>query len=90
MYTVMAYIHMLEGKPAEAEDCLHSVAASVRHFDDAPDYGIRTLQYPVYHNDVILNDSLGASAVDTVEAILDLLGNRELSRIWKGLAKDER
>ncbi len=90
MYTVMAHIHMLEGKPAEAEDCLHRVAASVRHFDDAPDYGIQTLQYPVYHNDVILNDSFGATAVDTVESILDLLGDQELSRIWKELTKDER
>ena len=89
MYTVMAHIHMLEGKPAEAMECLRGVLAAVRQFDAAPDYGIQTLRYPVYHNDVILNDSLGATAADSIETILGLLGNQELSRIWKELVNDE-
>ncbi len=90
MYTVMAHIHTLEGKPAEAAECLRGVLAAVRQFDAMPDYGIRTLRSPVYRNDVILSDGLGATAADSVETILDLLGNQELSRIWKELASDER
>lgn len=90
LYAVMAHIHILEGKTEEAEEYLRCVLAAVRQFDASPDYGIRTLHYPVHHNDVILNDSMGASAENTIETILDLLGNRELSRIWKGLNKDER
>lgn len=90
LYTVMAHIHTLEGNPAEATECLRGVLASVRKFDAAPDYGIQTLRYPVHRNDVILNDGLGATATDSVESILKLLENRELSRIWKELADDER
>ena len=90
MYTVMAHIHTLEGKPAEATECLHGVLATVRQFDAAPDYGIQTLRYPMYLNDVILNDGLGATAEDSIETILDMLGNQELSRIWKELASDEQ
>ena len=90
METVMAHIHMLEGNPAEAADCLRGVLAAVRKFDAAPDYGIRTLRYPGHGKDVILNDCLGATAADSVETILKLLGNPELSRIWKELADDER
>ncbi len=87
---MMAHIHTLEGKPEEAAECLRGVLAAVRQFDAAPDYGIRTLRYPVYHNDVILNDALGATVADSIGTILDLLGNQELSRIWKELADDEQ
>ena len=90
MYTVMAHIHTLEGNTAEATECLRSVLAAVRQFDAAPDYGIQTLRYPVYHNDVILDDGLGATAADSIETILDLLRNQNLSRIWKELTNDER
>ena len=90
LYTVMAHIHTLEGKPAEATECLRGVLAAVRRFDATPDYGIRTLRYPVYRNDVILNDGLGATAADSIETILNLIGNQELSGIWKELVADER
>ena len=90
MYTVMAHILALEGNTAEAAECLRSVLAAVRQFDAAPDYGIQTLRYPVYHNDVILDDGLGATAADSIETILDLLRNQNLSRIWKELTNDER
>ena len=90
MHTVMAHILTLEGKTAEATECLRGVLAAVRQFDAAPDYGIRTLRYPVYHNDVILNDGLGATAADSIETILALLRNQNLSRIWKELTNDAR
>ncbi len=89
MYTVMAHIHTLEGKPAEAAECLRGVLAAVRKFDATPDYGIRTLRYPMHRTDAILNDALGATAEDSIETILDLLGNQELSRSWKELAHHE-
>ncbi len=89
IYTVMAHIHSLEGNPAETVECLRGVLASARKFDAAPDYGIRTLRYPVQRSDVILNDGLGAMAADSVETLLKLLENQELSRIWKELTDDE-
>ena len=89
IYTVMAHIHTLEGKAAEAEDCLRQVLAAVRQFDAEPDYGIRTLHYPGVHNDVILSDGLGATAADSVEAILGMLENQELTRIWKEVMDHE-
>ena len=55
-----------------------------------PDYGIRTLRYPVHRTDVILNDVMGATAADSIETILDLLGNQELSKSWKELVANER
>ena len=85
LYTMMAHIHTLEGQPEAAAKCLRSVLAAVRKFDALPDYGIRTLRYPVRRTDVILNDVLGATAADSIGTILDLLGNPELSKSWKEL-----
>ncbi len=90
IYTVMAYIHTLEGKTTEATECLRGVLAAVRRFDATPYYGFRTLRYPVHRADVILNDVLGASAADSIETLLGLLGNQELSENWKEMAADER
>ena len=90
MYTVMAHIHTLEGNPDAAAECLHSVLAAVRKFDASPDYGIRTLPYPAHSKDAILIDCLGATAAESIETILKLLGNQELARIWKELADDLR
>lgn len=90
MYAVMAHVHTLEGKPAEAAECLRCVLATVRKFDATPDYGIQTLRYPEHRNDVILNDGLGATAADSIRMIMDMLGNQELSGIWKELTGDER
>ncbi|MCR5299557.1 MAG: hypothetical protein K6D92_01515, partial [Erysipelotrichaceae bacterium] len=86
MYTVMAYIHTLEGQSEEAAGFLRAVLAAVRKFDATPDYGIRTLRYTAHLTDVILNDALGATAADSIGTILDLLGNQELSGNWKELA----
>ncbi len=90
MNTVMAHIHTLEGKKAEATKCMSTVLATVRKFDKTPYYGLRTFPYPVRHADVIINDILGATASDSVRSILKLLGNRELSRIWKELTNNEQ
>ena len=83
MYAVMAHVYMLEGKKKEATRCLQEALTMVRQFDSAPDYGIRNLRYPTSHNDIILNDGLGAMAADSMETILRLMDNQELYRMWK-------
>lgn len=90
MYTVMAHIYTLEEKPEEAKKCLCAVLATVQQFDAAPDYGIQTLRYPVFHKDVILNDGLGATAADSIKTILNLLGNKKLSSMWKEVTRNEQ
>ncbi len=88
MNTVMAHIYTLEGRPEEAAACLRAVLATVRQFDAAPDYGIRSTRSPAFHRELILSDGLGATAADSIETILSLLENPELIRIWKELNND--
>lgn len=48
-----------------------------------------TAQNPYCQNDVVLSDGLGATAADSVEAILGMLENQELTRIWKEVSDHE-
>ena len=88
VFTMMAHLHNLEGKTEEAAQCLREVLVMVQRFDATPDYGIQTFSYPVFHNDVIVNDGLGATAADSIETILRLLDNQELSQMWKEMTDD--
>ena len=88
-HTVKAHIHLLEGKRDEAEACLRGVLATVRQFDAAPDFGVRSTRNLTLHNDTILSDGLGATAAESIQTILDMLENRELKQIWKELNHDK-
>ena len=83
MVIATAHVYTLEGKTEAAKECLRKVHAFVRLFDAAPDYGIQTFRYHVFHQDAVFNDGLGASAAEGIQTLLDLLGNPKLSEIWK-------
>ena len=90
MVMAMAYVYTLEGKTEEARECLRKVLAFVRQFDAAPDYGIQTFRYPAFHQDAVFSDGLGASAAESIETLLNLLGNQKLSDMWKEIIVHER
>ena len=89
MAVVLAHVYTLEGKAEEAGACLGKVLAFVRQFDADPDFGVQTFLYPAYHQDVVFSDGLGDSAAGGIETILKLLGNQELSRMWKEMSSHE-
>jgi hypothetical protein len=90
MYAMMAHIYSLEGNTKKATAYLNKVCMGVRRFDAAPDYGIETLSFPVLRNEVIMCDGLGATAADSVEKLLNLLGNQALLQTWKKMIRDEQ
>ena len=90
MVTAMAYIYTLEGKTEEAKECLREVLAFVLQFDAAPDYGIQTFRYPAFHQDAVFSDDLGASAAESIETLLNQLGNQKISKMWKEISIHEQ
>ena len=90
MVTAMAYVYTLEGKTEEAKECLREVLAFVLQFDAAPDYGIQTFRYPAFHQDAVFSDDLGASAAESIETLLNQLGNQKLSKMWKEISIHEQ
>lgn len=90
MNAMMAHICSLEGNTEKTAAYLRKVCMGVRLFDAAPDYGIQTLSFPVFRNNVIMSDGLGATAEDSVERLLNLLGNQALSQQWKEMISNEQ
>ena len=90
MVIAMAHVYTLEEKMEEARECLREVLAFVRQFDAAPDYGIQTFRYPAFHQDAVFSDGLGASAAESIETLLNLLGNQKLSKMWKEISIHEQ
>ena len=90
MNAMMAHIYSLEGNTEKTTEYLRKVYMGVRLFDAAPDYGIQTLSFPVFRNEVIMSDGLGATAEDSVERLLNLLENQALSQKWKEITSNDR
>ena len=90
MVIAMAHVYTLERKTEEAKECLRKVLAFVRQFDAAPDYGIQTFRYPAFHQDAVFSDGLGASASESIDTLMNLLGNQKLSDMWKEIIVHER
>ena len=90
MAIAMAHVYILEGKTEEAKECLRNVLAFVRQFDAAPYYGIQSFRYPAFHQDAVFSDGLGVSAAESVETLLNLLGNQRLSEMWKEISIREQ
>ncbi|MBR3428507.1 MAG: helix-turn-helix domain-containing protein [Clostridia bacterium] len=90
MVIALAHVYTLEGNMEEAKECLQKVLAFVRQFDAAPDYGIQTFRYPAFHQDAVFSDGLGASASESIDTLMNLLGNQKLSDMWKEIIVHER
>ena len=90
MVIALAHVYTLEGNMEEAKKCLQKVLAFVRQFDAAPDYGIQTFRYPAFHQDAVFSDGLGASASESIDTLMNLLGNQKLSDMWKEIIVHER
>ena len=90
MVIALAHVYTLEGNMEEAKECLQKVLAFVRQFDATPDYGIQTFRYPAFHQDAVFSDGLGASASESIDTLMNLLGNQKLSDMWKEIIVHER
>ena len=90
MVIALAHVYTLEGNMEEAKECLQKVLAFVRQFDASPDYGIQTFRYPAFHQDAVFSDGLGASASESIDTLMNLLGNQKLSDMWKEIIVHER
>jgi transcriptional regulator with XRE-family HTH domain len=90
LLALMAHIYSLEGETEQARAYLNKASIGVRLFDAAPDYGIQSLSYPAFRHEVILTDSFGATAADSVEALLNMLGNQTLTQTWKEIISNDQ
>ncbi|MBP5606813.1 MAG: helix-turn-helix transcriptional regulator [Lachnospiraceae bacterium] len=85
VYNVLyAHVKLKTGETKEARALIESAAAMSAEFDDVPNYGIRNFIIDLSERVIVYDLLLEGTAKASVEKILKLIGNKELSRLWKG------
>ena len=89
LLVLKAYTLIRTNTQAEAFALLKEAREIARQFDAAPDYGVTALRYTNPSEDIILGDSLGATAAESLENMIGLLEEERLLSMWKEVLQDE-
>ena len=83
LHLLLAHIQLCVGERTEARNSAETAAGLVKRFDAAPNYTVSTTPFTGELHDTYIHDSLGATAAESVETVLRLLKNEELTALWK-------
>ena len=78
---LLSYTYLETGNRAECLATLDKTAEYVRRFDASPDYGLSELIVEV-SGPVLVHDTLGDSARESVEEVLKCLEDPEILKLW--------
>jgi len=85
LLVLLAHAQIREGLFDEAAQTMDKVAEICKKFDENPHYGLNSVKFLQFtkESEVNLYDSLGSTAHDSVNNIIEKLRNRELSDMWR-------
>ena len=89
LLALLAHTQLFSGEREAAEQSLRQAAALARRFDAAPDYGLGAFRFAAIPETASTYDYLGATAAESVAAVIRLMGSRALAELWKEVSKDE-
>ena len=88
LYTLQANVGVRTGETAAARASLQQMLSYVRRFDTAPDYSLAAIRFISAPESSVMHDSLGTTAKESVEKVIQLLGNPSLESLWKEVLED--
>ncbi len=89
LLVLQAYTLIKAESLEEASALLEQAKDLARQFDAAPDYGVTALRYTNLLEDVIFSDSLGATAAESLEKMIDVLEEPKMFSMWKEAGRGE-
>ena len=87
--TMLAYTQAKAGMTDASLETLRQAAELSARFDSTPEYTLRTMRFLENKENTTAFDILGATAAGSVEHLLKLLGDEELSARWKEMTNHE-
>ena len=78
-----AYIQLASGREGEAAISLEKAGRLAAAFDANPNYGLNSIRYISVSEDINVHDSLGSTAMESIDTILKWLKTPELTKMWK-------
>ena len=83
LHLLLAHVQLRQGEAEEARTSVMKAAGLVKRFDAAPNYAVDFTPFTGELEGAFVHDSLGATARESLETVLGLLKNAELSALWK-------
>ena len=83
LFALLAHTQQKTGLGEEARLSMEKAIGLAARFDAAPNYGMSAVRFAAIPEDLSVSDGLGATAADSLESILRLLGDPELTALWR-------
>ena len=88
LFTLLAYAQLKTGRETEADESLRKARDAAVRFDAAPNYGINTLRFISVTRQDSAHDILGETARESIETLLNFLGDASFSSRWNDFWKE--
>ena len=86
---LLAYTRAKAGQAEASAEALREAAEHAALFDSTPEYSLRGMRFLEHAEETTAFDTLGATASGSIEYLLELLGDGELSARWKEIKDHE-
>ena len=85
----LAYARMKASMPESAREALKKASELAARFDSTPEYSLKSVRFMEGVENSIAFDSFGTTAAESIEYLLNLLKDRNLSALWKEISNLE-
>ena len=86
---LQAHIEAQTGQEEAARACLEQAVQRAARFDGAVDYSLNSLRFMDFPENSLVFDSLGETALDTLETTVRLMKDPKLTALWKEMQDNE-
>lgn len=89
LYLLLSFVYLKKGRSAQAEEAMRKSLETAACFDSQPTYDARSIRFVDSANQYYLHCVLGRTARDSLGFIVNLIGDDNLTTLWKGMTVHE-
>ena len=74
-------------RPESSRDALKKAAELAHRFDSTPEYSLKNIRFMEGLDNSVVFDGFGSTAAESMEYLLNLVNDRNLTALWKEISK---
>ena len=86
----LAYTMQKSSMPESSRETLKQAAELVRRFDSTPEYSLKNIRFMEGLDHSVVFDGFGSTAAESMEYLLNLVNDRNLTDLWKEISSLEQ
>lgn len=83
----LAYSMLKSSMPESSRDALKKAAELAHRFDSTPEYSLKNIRFMEGLDNSVVFDGFGSTAAESMEYLLNLVNDRNLTALWKEISK---